>query len=382
MLQPLSTPDDRWQSVSVDFITGLPMSNGFDSIMTITDRLTKMVHLIPTQTTATARDIAKLFIRHVIRLHGIPKSIVSDRDVKFVSHFWRSVMTTLGVNLNMSSADHPESDGQSERTNRTVIEALRSYVNERNDNWCDYIPIIEIAINDSKNESTGYSPFELNLGYSPNFTQLFQDSSSTDSNVPAVNEFMKKIRDSLEIAKTNLRKAQTRQKLNADSHRREHSFQIGEFVYLDRSHLKKQSGVTKLNPLYSGPFRIIKQNGPNNFSLGLPSNWKIHNSFHVSKLKLAQLNDSQRFPLRQKKAPPEPETQTDGSVEYYVEKIVDHGYRRGKKMYRVRWKGWGPDDDTWETPATLHKVKSLINQYENRYQKQTTSKRNFCILWP
>ena len=113
----------------MDFITGLLKSRGYDTILTVTDRLTKMVHLIPTVKNATARDIAKLIFRHVIRHHGIPKSIVSDRDVKFTSHFWSELMRLLNVKLKMSSSNHPESDGQSERTNRTTIEILRSYVN-------------------------------------------------------------------------------------------------------------------------------------------------------------------------------------------------------------------------------------------------------------
>ena len=113
----------------MDFITGLPKSAGFDSILTVTDRLTKMVHLIPTTKNATARDVAKLFLRHVIGHHGIPQSIVSDRDVKFTGHFWNELMRILNVKLKMSSADHPQSDGQAERINRTVIEVLRGYVN-------------------------------------------------------------------------------------------------------------------------------------------------------------------------------------------------------------------------------------------------------------
>ena len=180
LLEPLEIPDSRWQSVAMDFISGLPKSSGFDTILTVTDRLTKMVHLIPTTKVATARDIAKLFLRHVIRHHGIPQSIVSDRDVKFTSHFWNELMKMLNVKLKMSSTDHPQTDGQSERTNRTVIEILRSYVNERNTNWIEYLPIVKIAINNSKSISTGYTPYEANYGFHPNFSAF-----NTNDNQPS-----------------------------------------------------------------------------------------------------------------------------------------------------------------------------------------------------
>ena len=142
LLQPLKIPDRPWQSISMDFITNLPKSKGFDNLLTVTDRFTKMVHLLPTWSTATAKDIADLVIKHVIRLHGIPEDIVSDRDTKFVNNFWKAIMDTLNVKLNMSSTAHPETDGQSERTNRTVITMLRSYVNEKNNDWAQHIPII------------------------------------------------------------------------------------------------------------------------------------------------------------------------------------------------------------------------------------------------
>ena len=136
-------------------------------MVTVTDRLTKMVHLIPTVTTASAPDLAKLFITHIFRLHGMPAVLVSDRDSRFTSKFWQALMTQLGTKLAMSTAHHPQTDGQSERTNRTLEEALRSYVNYSMDNWVDQLPLLEFAINNSKQASTGQSPFFLNYGHNP-----------------------------------------------------------------------------------------------------------------------------------------------------------------------------------------------------------------------
>ena len=115
-----------------------------------------MVHILPTTSNATAKDVARLFIRHIIRHHGIPQNIVSDRDTKFISNFWRAITSTLNIQLKMSSADHPETDGQSEHTNRTVIEMLRSFVNVRNTDWVEHLPIVEICINNLSNHQLAF----------------------------------------------------------------------------------------------------------------------------------------------------------------------------------------------------------------------------------
>ena len=277
------------QSIAIDFITGLPKSNGIDAIMTVTGRLTKMVHVLPTQSKATASDIASLFFRQFVRCHGIPKNIVSDRDSKFISHFWQALSKLLNIKLKMSSTDHPQSDGQSERTNRTVIEMLRALVNERGSNWLQFLPLIEICINNSKQVSTGYSPYFINYGYHPNFNALFNNVSTT-SNVPAAEEFFKRIRDATAQAKLNIEQAQVVQKQQADRSRRCHSFKVGDMVYLTAKQVKQQS-VSSANSLARCTFKIIHQINENGFALKLLPTWKIKYVFHVSKLRLVHQND-------------------------------------------------------------------------------------------
>ena len=135
-----------------------------------------MVHLTPAFTNASAQDIATQTIRHVIQYHGIPESIVSDRDTMFTSNFWQPIMKLLNVELKMSSADHSEADGQSERTNRTVLEMLRYYINTKSNDWVDHVPFVEISINNSKQTSTGYSPYYLNFDHHPSFNNLINSS--------------------------------------------------------------------------------------------------------------------------------------------------------------------------------------------------------------
>ena len=182
-------------------------------------------------------------------------------------------MNPLNVQLKMSSTAHPETDGQSERTNRSVITMLRNYVNEKNNNWVEYLPIVELCINNSQQSSTGNSPFYSNYGYHPCFDGIFNSSST--SNVPSVEEYVKNIHLTTESIKKNLFKAQLNQKIYADKIRRDHPFKVNDLVYLTASHIKPQSGINKLNPLNRGPFKIIKQINDVTFA---PKKWKIKNS--------------------------------------------------------------------------------------------------------
>ena len=168
LLQPFPVPTRPWQDISMDFITGLPESgDGYDAILTIVDRLTKCVHLTPVKTTIDAEDTASVYIRSVFRLHGLSRSIVRDRDPRFTAAFFSEVFKLLGTNLQMSTANHPQTDGMTERIHRVVGDILRSFVNHRQDNWSELLPMCEFAINDREQESTKASPFFLNYGQHP-----------------------------------------------------------------------------------------------------------------------------------------------------------------------------------------------------------------------
>ena len=138
MLQPLEVPRQRWERISIDFITHLPKTRArYDSLIVIVDYVSKMMILRPTHNTAMAMDIARIFMDAVVRLHGLPRVIVSDRDTKFTSNFWREVCKVMGTILAMSSGFHPQTDGQTERANRSIEEMLRAYVG-KHQNDCDH----------------------------------------------------------------------------------------------------------------------------------------------------------------------------------------------------------------------------------------------------
>ena len=167
-LLPLEIPKEPWESVSIDFVVELPTTaSGYDTLVVFVDRLTKMVHLVPTTRDYTALSCADAFMHNVFRLHGLPKAFVTDRDKVWTSEFHAQLCQLLTVERCLSTAYHPQSDGQVERMNRIVQEVLRHYVSPRADNWDRLLPLVEFAINSAKQESTGFSPFQLNYGRNP-----------------------------------------------------------------------------------------------------------------------------------------------------------------------------------------------------------------------
>jgi hypothetical protein len=173
LLQPLPIPEWKWDVVTMDFITGLPRtSKQHDSIIVVVDKLTKAAHFIPLKTTHRAADVADIFLKEVARLHGIPKTIVSDRDPKFTSNFWKGLFKGFGTNLNFSTTYHPESDGQTERVNRVIEDMLRMYVMDKPSRWEDYLHLVEFSYNNGYHVSLKMSPFEA----------LYGDGRSNDQN--------------------------------------------------------------------------------------------------------------------------------------------------------------------------------------------------------
>ena len=209
----------------MDLITDLPVTaNGYDTVITFVDRLSKQVHFAPATKTVNAESLAKIFRATIYRHHGMPKVIISDRDERFMCHFWRALFATVGTELKFSTAYHPQTDGQSERANRTLEEFLRHFVSPLQDDWDSYLDMAEYAINDSVNPSTGYSPFYLAYGQHPN-TAL---DLATEALAPKAQDFLQQMRDAIDHAKAKLMEAHAHQAFQANTIRTDRHYQVGD----------------------------------------------------------------------------------------------------------------------------------------------------------
>jgi len=366
LFKPLEIPLQRWDTVTMDFIVSLPKTErSFDAITVFVDKLSKQVHFCASRTTDTAADVARLFFSQIFRLHGMPRAIISDRDSRFTGRFWTALMKMMGTKLNMSTAFHPQSDGQTERANRTLEEMLRSYVDYRQRDWDTYLPMLEFAYNNSTNPSTGYSPFLLNHGHHPLVPASLL--KPTPTNVPTVEEFITAQASALAQAQDTIAEAQERQKQQADKSRRPPTFVVGDQVLLSTENITAASHTNrpskKLEPKFIGPYKILGQVNDNAFKLDLPANMRQHPVFNADLLRPYKESP----PEFGHRTPPRPPPDlVDGHEEYEVEKILDYKMVGRTPKWLVQWKGYTLDDTTWEPRASLKNAKEILAEFEAR----------------
>ncbi|KAL0541655.1 hypothetical protein IC582_021709 [Cucumis melo] len=287
LLQPLSIPEWKWENVSMDFITGLPRTlRGFTVIWVVVDRLTKSAHFVPGKSTYTASKWAQLYMSEIVRLHGVPVSIVSDRDTRFTSKFWKGLQTAMGTRLDFSTAFHPQTDGQTERLNQVLEDMLRACALEFPGSWDSHLHLMEFAYNNSYQATIGMAPFEALYGKccrSPVcWGEVGEQRLMGPELVQSTNEAIQKIR-------SRMHTAQSRQKSYADVRRKDLEFEVGDKVFLKVAHIR---GVLrferrgKLSPRFVGSFEILERIGPVAYRLALPpSLLTVHDVFHVSMLR-------------------------------------------------------------------------------------------------
>ncbi|RZB46923.1 Leucine aminopeptidase 1 isoform B [Glycine soja] len=346
LLCPLPVPNRPWEDLSLDFIVGLPPYQGNTTILVVVDRFSKGIHLGMLPATHTAHMTASLFINIVVKIHGIPRSLVSDRDPLFISRFWQDLFHASGTLLRMSSPYHPKTDGQIEVLNRVIEQYLRAFVH-RPSFWGNLLPWVEWSHNTSWNVGTGATPYEVTFGRKPfNFAEYISGSSKVD----AVEEMMIDRDTTFQAIRSKLFKAQAAMKSQADNKRRAVNYQMGDWVLLK---LRPRWQVTargaqaltgKLAKRFYGPFQVVERIGPVAYKLQLPEGVQIHPIFHCSKLKPFRGSSENMVGI------PLPIELLHDQPLVFPLAILDTRRASNGDTWEVlvQWNGLSPDDTTWE----------------------------------
>ncbi|KAG7588974.1 Integrase catalytic core [Arabidopsis suecica] len=320
LLQILPLPEWKWDMIKMDFVVGLPISRTKDAIWVIVDRLTKSAQFLAIKKTDRAEVLAKKYVQEVVRRHGVPVSIVSDRDPKFTSAFWRAFQAEMGTNVHLSTTYHPQADGKSKRTIQTLEDLLRICVLDWGGHWADHLGLVEFSYNNSYQAS-----------------------------------FVQKTSEKIRVLKLNMKESHDRQKSYADKRRRELEFEVGDRVYLNMAMLRGPNRYiteNKLSPRYMGPFRSIELVRPVAYRLELPEIMQaFHKVFHVSMLKKGLHKDDEV--LAKIPADLQPNMTLEARPVRVLERKVRQDHRKKTPMIKVLWDSDGVEQETWEPEARM-----------------------------
>ena len=317
--KPEATPFD---TVAIDFITKLPESQGYDSILTVTDHdCTKAAIFIPCNEEINAEGTAALYIKHVFIHFGLPSKIISDRDPRFASKFTRELCRIVGIEQNILTAYHPRTDGQSERTNQWLETFLRFVTDYKQQDWASHLPMAQFAHNNWPSDTTRKSPFFLLMGYN-----LRADWHHATSPLPQVTLRLDQFKEAREQAHTLMIKAQE----SWVKHRDTPKYKNGDLVWLEGRNLHLSQPTPKLAPRRHGPFKVVQVMSPVNYRLELPTQWSIHPVFHIDLLTPYQ--ETITHGANYLHPPPD---LVDNEEEYKVEKILD-----SRLFGRCKWLLW------------------------------------------
>ena len=365
---PLPVPTRPWDDVSMDFVLRLPRTvRHQDCIMVVVDRFSKMAHFVPCSKTSDATRVAQLYFREVVRLHGLPKSIVSDRDVRFTSHFWRTLWSMLGTKLKFSTAYHPQTDGQTEVVNRSLGNLLRSLVGDNLTTWDLVIPHVEFAHNASANRTTGMSPFEVAHGLVP---RKPLDLVLVDPHIRASEDgvaFAQHVSELHKYIHDRITQHNAAYKQAADLHRRHRSFEVGDQVMVRLRPERYSPGTaTKLHARSAGPFWVLSRVCENAYVVDIPPSWGISSTFNVADLAVYlappphQPSDPGPFSeseFVQQSTPPVLPPDWHEQVEEILQEIIVFTGDGASRRFFVRWPGRPAEDDAWITEDDLARLR-------------------------
>ena len=343
LLAPLPAPERPWQEISMDFITDLPTvrceKKTYSGILVVVDRLTRYSRFIPVSARITSDGLATVFLREIFRYYGMPDGIVSDRGSLFTGHFWATFCHLLQCKRRLSTAFHPQTDGQTERINQTIEQYLRTFCNKEQSDWIDKLPMAEFTYNTSYHGTVKAAPAEVLMGYQPRSKGHVKGQLEAFS--PHAMERVRGLGELHDRTASLIASAQERQAHHYNKGREPKSFKEGDWVLISTKHLPLRRPTKKLTEKYVGPYQIQGVIGGHKlaYRLRLPSTVKIHNVLPISSLEPYRSRDKQ---------PVEPEdnpfmTETT----YDVEQILDHRGPKSRRRYLVKWKGHGDEENSW-----------------------------------
>jgi hypothetical protein len=341
-LQPLPIPEGRWMVVTLDLIVKLPVTErGHDSILVVVDKFSKYCLFEPCTERCGSDEVAAMLQKRVIAEHGCPEVLITDRDPRFRSQSFQEWCELHGINHRMSTAYHPQTDGQTERYNRVLEDMLRAYVSPSLDDWDELLPVLQLAVNNSYNASHQSTPFFLVYGREPVVPGVTNKVVSRRRPVPDVQRWSSDLQQAVEKAKKCLAAARDRMKEYADRKRTPVEFSVGDRVWLNCKNLNfKGQPSKKLLARFIGPYTIEQRVGGQAYKLTLPSEMsRVHPVFHVSLLRRFVDDGEIHVP---------PVHEVHDEVYHGVDCIVRHRGSGAKKQYLVKWTGYGPECNTWE----------------------------------
>jgi len=347
MLQQLEIPEWKWDNIAMDIVTHLPRTvRNHDAIWVIVDRLTKSAHFLAVNLRMSMTKLAQIYINEIVRLHGVSLSIVSDRDPRFTSRFWQTLQNAMGSRLTMSSAYHPQTDGQSERTIQSLEDLLRTCVLDHLGTWDEILPLVEFTYNNSFHASIGMAPYEALYGRRCR-TPLcwYQDGES----VVVGPELLRQTTEKVKQIQERMKASQSRQKSYADQRKRPLEFAVGDHVFLritPTTGVGKAIRSRKLSPKFIGPYQILRKIGPVAYEIALPPQLSnLHSVFHVSQLRKYVSDPSHVLELE------DLQVRRDLSVEVQPVSLGDSQTRQRKgksvSLVQVIWDR-KTGDSTWE----------------------------------
>ncbi len=394
-LQSIPIAFNPFEVVSMDFITELPDSNGYDSVLVIIDKLTKYAIFVPTTTTVTKNQTAELFFKHVVSKFGMPSQVISDRDPRWSGEFWKEICRLMGSKRALTTAYHPQADGQTEIMNQYLEISIRSYINEDKDNWEDLLDSLAFSYNTSVHTATGFSPAYLLHGYQPKSATTLEadpqdtlgleaEKNTSEKKKPiAIDEQAHDMIERFTAERSRARDAlllgQIIQEKYYNQGRLIVEYEEGDLVLINRQGLgmlrNEKGRGAKLLPRYDGPFEILKKISPVTYRLRMPASYGTHPVLNISHLEKYHRSPSEFGPRQEI---PLQRAGFDVLQEVEVERIIAEKWVKGPlgrriPRYRVRYVGFGPEDDEWKTKQGMKNAPEVLIKWER--QKATAKKQ-------